>query len=118
LNEYDPLHFRQALDNGDWDGIYLEPTGGTTLTGFVQRDLRVKSVIPIAAPIWDASIYKYPPLCPQGPESYVEDPNNCKVTYAYFAADLAGAEDGFFDQQKDIAWREPLVKDQTLYMLN
>jgi hypothetical protein len=118
LNEYDPLHLRQALDNGDWDGIYLEPTGNRALTGFVQRDLRVKSIIPVAAPISDASIYKYPPLCPQGPESYAEDPNNCKVTYAYFAADLAAAEDGFFDQQKDVAWREPLVEDQTLYILN
>jgi hypothetical protein len=69
-------------------------------------------------PVWDASIYKYPPLCPQGPESYAEDPNNYKVNYAYFAADLAASEDGFFDQSQDVAWREPLVEDQTLYMVN
>jgi hypothetical protein len=104
--------------NGDWDGVYIEPVGNRPLTGFLNRDLRVRSLITVTAPVWDASIYKYAPLCPQSPESYIEDPNNCKVTYAYFAADLAAAEDGFFDQQKDVAWRDPLVKDQTLYMLN
>jgi hypothetical protein len=118
LSEYDPLHYRTVLSDGDWDGVYLEPTGNRPLTGFVERDLRVKSVIPMPQPVWDASIYKYPPLCPQGPESYAEDPNNYKVNYAYFAADLAAAEDGFFDQSQDVAWREPLVEDQTLYMVN
>jgi hypothetical protein len=98
--------------------VYIEPVGNRPLTGFLNRDLRVRSLITVTAPVWDASIYKYAPLCPQSPESYIEDPNNCKVTYAYFAADLAAAEDGFFDQQKDVAWRDPLVKDQTLYMLN
>lgn len=117
LSEYQPLHFRKTVDSGDWEGVYVEPTGNRSLSGFIERDLRVRSAIPVPPPVWDASIYKYPPLCPQGPESYIEDPNNCKVTYAYFAADLAAAEDGFFDQQKDVAWREPLVEDQTLYML-
>ena len=118
LTTYEPLHIRTVLSNGDWDGVYLEPTGNRPLTGYVERDLRVKSVIPVPAPVWDASIYKYPPLCPQGPESYVEDPNNFKVNYAYFSADLAAAEDGFFDPSQDVAWREPLVEDQTLYILN
>ena len=118
LTNYEPLHFRKTLSNGDWDGVYLEPTGNRPLTGFVERDLRVKSVIPVSAPAWDASIYKYAPLCPQGPESYAEDTNNYKVTYAYFAADLSASEDGFFDQSQDVAWREPLVEDQTLYILN
>jgi hypothetical protein len=118
LSEYEPLHNRTTLENGDWDGVYLEPAGSRPLTGFVERDLRVKSVIPVPAPVWDASIYKYAPLCPQGPESYVEDTNNYKVTYAYFAADLSASEDGFFDQSQDVAWREPLVEDQTLYILN
>lgn len=118
LQEYEALHNRTILTNGDWDGVYLEPTGNRQLTGFVERDLRVKSVIPVPAPVWDASIYKYAPLCPQGPESYEEDPNNYKVTYAYFAADLSASEDGFFDQSQDVSWREPLVEDQTLYILN
>ena len=118
LEEYQPLHFRQTADSGDWEGIYVEPTGNRPLSGFLAKDLRVKSAITVSAPVWDASIYKYPPLCPEVPESFDEDPNNCKVGYAYFAADLSAAEDGFFDQQKNIAWREPLVDDQTLYMLN
>jgi len=118
LTEYDPLHSRTVFTNGDWEGIYVEPTGGRPLSGFLERDLRVKSIIPVPAPVWDASIYKYAPLCSQGPESYVEDQNNFKVGYAYFAADLAAAEDGFFDQGQDVAWREPLVENQSLYILN
>jgi hypothetical protein len=118
LEEYDPLHYRQVQANGDWDGTYLKYTGNTGFSGFSEQDLRVKSLITIPAPVWDASIYKYPPLCPQDAVSYDENPNNCKVGYAYFAADLAAAEDGFFDQQKDVAWREPLVENQTLYILN
>ena len=118
LTEYDPLHSRTVFTNGDWEGIYVEPTGGRPLSGFLERDLRVKSIIPVPAPVWDASIYKYAPLCSQGPESYAEDQNNFKVGYAYFAADLAAAEDGFFDQGQDVAWREPLVENQSLYILN
>jgi hypothetical protein len=118
LSYYEPLHNRTVIGNGEWDGVYLEPTGSRPLSGFVETDLRVKSAIVMPAPVWDASIYKYPPLCPQSEESYVEDPNNYKVTYAYFAADLAAAEDGFFDQSQDVAWREPLVEDQTLYIRN
>lgn len=118
LTEYDPLHTRTVFTNGDWDGVYIEPTGNRPLSGFLEKDLRVKSVIPVPAPVWDASIYKYPPLCSQGPESFAENQNNFKVGYAYFAADLAAAEDGFFDQSQDVAWREPLVEDQTLYILN
>jgi hypothetical protein len=118
LSEYQPLHFRQTERSGDWEGVYVEPTGNRPLSGFLSTDLRVRSAITVPPPVWDASIYKYPPLCPHAPESYDEDPNNCKVNYAYFAADLAAAEDGFFDQQKNVAWREPLVEDQTLYILN
>ena len=118
FTEYDPLHFRQVFSTGDWTGIYIEPTGGPILSGFLERDLRVKSIIPVPAPVWDASIYKFPPLCPESDVSYDENPNNCKVGYAYFAADLAAAEDGFFDQSQNVAWREPLVEDQTLYTLN
>jgi hypothetical protein len=116
LSDYEPLNIRSTLPNGDWDGVYVEPTGNRPLSGFVTKDLRVKSAIPVPAPVWDASIYKYAPLCPEAPVSFAEDPNNCKVGYAYFAADLAAAEDGFFNQQSDVAWREPLVKDQSLYI--
>ena len=118
LEEYEPLHYRLTQTSGDWEGVYVEPTGNRPLSGFLNNDLRVRSAITVSAPVWDASIYKYAPLCPQPPETYAEDPNNCKVTYAYFAADLAAAEDGFFDQQKDVSWRQPLTKDQTLYIRN
>jgi len=118
IAEYEPLHYRQVFPSGDWRGVYVEPTGTGYLSGFLERDLRIKSVIPVAAPVWDASIYKFPPLCPESDVSYDENPNNCKVGYAYFAADLAAAEDGFFDQSQDVAWREPLVENQTLYVLN
>jgi hypothetical protein len=118
LSEYEALHHRTVVAGGEWDGVYLEPTGNRPLTGFAERDLRVKSVIPVPPPVWDASIYKYAPLCPQGPESYVEDANNFKVNYAYFAADLAAAEDGFFDQSQDVSWRQPLVEEQTFYVLD
>jgi len=117
LSEYDPLHNRTVFANGDWEGVYVEPTGNRPLSGFLERDLRVKSIIPVPAPVWDASIYKYPPLCQFGADTYAEDPNNYKVGYAYFTADLSASEDGFFDQTKDVAWREPLVEDQTLYIL-
>lgn len=118
LEDYEPLHNRQVRPNGDWDGMYLKYTGNIGFSGFDERDLRVKSLTVVPPPVWDASIYKYPPLCPEDTSTYAENPNNCKVGYAYFAADLAAAEDGFFDQQQDVAWREPLVKNQTLYMVN
>jgi hypothetical protein len=116
--EYEPLHYRQVQANGDWQGVYLKYTGNVGFSGFAEKDLGVKSLTTISPPVWDASIYKYPPLCPEASISYSENPNNCKVGYAYFAADLAAAEDGFFDQQQDVAWREPLVENQTLYMVN
>ena len=102
----------------DWEGIYVEPQGNQALTSFVERDIAGKSVTIVPPPVWDASIYKYAPLCPFEEETYLEDANNFKVNYAYFTADLAAAEDGFFDPQSDVSWREPLTKDKTLYITN
>lgn len=118
LSQYSPLHYRQTDSSGSWEGIYVQPQGNQPLSGFVEEDLAGKSVTPATPPVWDASIYKYAPLCPFGPETYTEDANNFKVNYAYFTADLAAAEDGFFDPQADVAWREPVTKGQTLYITN
>ena len=116
IAEYAPLHYRQVDNTGEWRGVYVEGQGTQALTGFVEQDLAGKTVTVMPPPVWDASIYKYAPLCPFGEETYMEDANNFKVNYAYFSADLAAAEDGFFDPQSDVAWRQPLNDDQTLYI--
>lgn len=112
LVDYDPLHCRQADTTspvnegyGDWLGIYVNATPCAVFSGFLINDLANGAVEGIAAPVWDASIYKYAPTCRNAPASYNVDANNYKINYAYFAADLSAAEDGFFDPQQEIAWR-------------
>lgn len=124
LQNYNPLHNRRAdvtspvLEGyGDWEGIYMVGLLTSALTGFVDQDIENGSVIPIDPPTWDASIYKYPPLTAGPPASFKVDMNNFKVGYAYFAADLSAAEDGFFDIQQDIAWRDPEISIKTGYVL-
>lgn len=124
LSQYNPLHNRRAdvssplLEGyGDWEGFYMVGLLTSALSGYVDQDVSDRLVITIPPPVWDASIYKYPPLTAGPPESFKVDMNNFKVGYAYFAADLSAAEDGFFDVQQDISWRDPNISARTGYVL-
>ena len=123
LIEYDPLHNRQAdvtspvtQGYGNWLGEYVNINPCVPLTGFFTTDLLNGSVDPVTAPVWDASIYKFPPSCENQPESYAVDANHYKVGYAYFVADASTAEDTFFDISQEAAWRYPITQPRTLYL--
>lgn len=124
LIEYDPLHSRQAdtisttgSGYGDWEGIYVNTDPCQVVTGFLFNDLRDMVVTQVPAPVWDASIYKFPPTCSSEPSTYSADANNYKIGYAYFAADMGAAEDGFFDVQQEAAWRYPVNLPKTGYLV-
>jgi hypothetical protein len=123
LIEYEPLHNRQANITssvgegyGDWEGDYVNVNPCVELTGFYITDLVDGAISPVAAPVWDASIYKFAPTCENDPESYSVDANHYKIGYAYFVADASAAEDGFFDPQQEAAWRFPVTQPKTLYL--
>jgi hypothetical protein len=123
LIEYEPLHNRQANVTssvgegyGDWEGDYVNVNPCVELTGFYITDLVDGAISPVAAPVWDASIYKFAPTCENDPESYSVDANHYKIGYAYFVADASAAEDGFFDPQQEAAWRFPVTQPKTLYL--
>lgn len=124
IGTYEPLHNRRAKTDlpvgkgyGDWEGAYLQPVPCTAISGYVTKDLKEENVFPIEAPLWDASMYKLPVSCEVAEESYKVDMNNFKVEYAYFAADLSCAEDGFFDIHQECSWRIPENNSKTLYMV-
>jgi hypothetical protein len=124
LVDYEPLHCRQADTDspvgqgyGDWLGIYVNSTPCAVFSGFLINDLADGVVEGIQAPVWDASIYKYAPTCQNAAASYSVDANNYKVNYAYFAADLSAAEDGFFDPQQQSAWRYKARNVMSSYVL-
>jgi len=123
LIEYDPLHNRRAdvtspvaQGYGNWLGEYVNINPCVPLTGFFTTDLLNGSVEPVEAPVWDASIYKFPPSCENQPESYAVDANHYKVSYGYFVADASTAEDPFFDISQEAAWRYPVTQPRTLYV--
>lgn len=123
LITYDPLHNRQAnvtspvtQGYGDWIGDYVNINPCVPLTGFFTTDLVDGGIVPVSAPVWDASIYKFPPTCDSDPQSYSVDANHYKIGYAYFVADASAAEDGFFDPQQEAAWRFPETQPKTLYL--
>lgn len=123
LITYEPLHNRQADTTspvgqgyGDWLGDYVNVNPCVPLTGFYTTDLIDRGITPVAAPVWDASIYKFAPTCENDPESYSVDSNHYKIGYAYFVADASAAEDGFFDPQQEAAWRFPVTQPKTLYV--
>jgi hypothetical protein len=124
LKQYDPLHERVADFSspvgkgfGDWAGAYAVGFECTGLSGFFEKDLEERNLQAVDPPVWDASIYKYPPTCPDALASYSVDVNSFKVGYAYFAADLSAAEDGFFDIQQEVAWRDPDLSVRSGYVL-
>jgi hypothetical protein len=121
--EYDPLHNRQAdvtspvtRGYGDWLGEYVNINPCVPLTGFLTTDLVNGGVSPVAAPVWDASIYKFAPTCENARASYNVDANHYRVGYAYFVADASAAEDAFFDISQEAAWRYPVTQPKTLYL--
>ena len=123
LVTYEPLHNRQAdvtspinAGYGDWLGVYVNVNPCVELTGFLETDLLNRGVEPVAAPVWDASIYKFAPTCESSPASYNVDANHYKIGYAYFVADASAAEDGFFDISQEAAWRYPVTQPKTLYL--
>ncbi len=120
---YEPLHNRQAdvtspvnQGYGDWLGKYVNVNPCIGLTGFFTTDLDNRSITPVEAPVWDASIYKFAPTCQNSPESYAVDANHYKIGYAYFVADASAAEDTFFDISKEASWRYPVTQPKTLYL--
>ena len=124
LVDYDPLHTRRADTSsnigsgyGDWEGIYVTTENCSTISGFLVNDLLNDVATVIPPPVWDASIYKFPPTCDTKPSSYRADANNYKICYSYFAADMSSAEDGFFDVQQEAAWRYPLTLEKTGYLV-
>jgi hypothetical protein len=123
LVEYDPYHnrlvdFDSAMGSGygDWLGEYVNINPCVPLTGFFTTDLLNNGLEPIAPPVWDASIYKYPPTCENDAASYNVDANHYKIGYAYFVADASAAEDAFFDISQEAAWRYPVTQPKTLYV--
>jgi hypothetical protein len=124
LIDYEPLHNRQAdvtspvaQGYGNWLGNYVNINPCVPLTGFYTTDLLNNGIEPVAAPVWDASIYKFAPTCESDPESHTVDANHYKLGYAYFVADASAAEDGFFDIQQEISWRYPETQPKTGYLL-
>jgi len=118
--EYDPLHNRLVDFSkegfGNWQGVYLNINACSFLSGYYVNDLLDGAVELIEAPVWDASIYKFPPTCDNPSKTYDVDANNYKIGYAYFVADASAAEDGFFDVQQEAAWRFAETQPQTLYI--
>lgn len=124
LKTYEPLHERLADTTspvgegyGDWEGDYAVVFECKTLSGYFEQDLEEKSIQLTDPPVWDASIYKYAPSCLDDEASYGVDVNSFKIGYAYFAADLSAAEDGFFDIQQEVAWRDPKLSVRSGYVL-
>ena len=123
LVTYEPLHNRQAdvtspvnKGYGDWLGYYVNINPCKTLTGFFETDLLDGGIEPVAAPVWDASIYKFAPTCENAASTYNVDANHYKIGYAYFVADASAAEDAFFDISQEAAWRRPADQPRTLYL--
>jgi hypothetical protein len=123
LINYDPYHNRLAILDapvgegyGNWEGTYVNINPCIPLTGFLSRDLMSRAVEIVQAPVWDASIYKYPPTCENEAASYNVDANHYKIGYAYFTADASAAEDAFFDISQEAAWRYPVSQPKTLYV--
>jgi hypothetical protein len=124
LVEYDPLHSRQAdvtspvnEGYGNWLGQYVNVNPCQLLTGHLVTDLLSGGVDPVAAPVWDASIYKFAPTCENEAASYNVDANHYKLSYAYFIADASAAEDAFFDFSQEASWRYPVSQPKTGYLL-
>lgn len=124
LVDYDPYHSRLVdfespvgAGYGNWVGDYVNINPCKPLTGFLTNDLLSNAVDPVAPPIWDASIYKYPPTCENNAASYNVDANHYKIGYAYFVADASAAEDAFFDISQECAWRYPVSQPKTSYLV-
>jgi hypothetical protein len=101
---------------GDWVGEYVNINPCVPLTGFLTTDLEDRGVVPVEAPVWDASIYKFAPTCENAKASYNVDANHYKIGYAYFVADASAAEDAFFDISQEASWRYPVTQPKTLYL--
>jgi hypothetical protein len=121
LIDYDPLHNRlvdfSSEGFGNWEGVYLNVSACSVLSGYYVNDVMDGAVEVISPPIWDASIYKCPPTCDNPSKTYDVDANNYKICYAYFVADASAAEDGFFNPQEEAAWRQPIKRETSLYVL-
>lgn len=122
LLDYEPLHNRQAdvvspvsEGYGDWVGQYVNVNSNVSLSGYLAEDLERNGVEPVAAPVWDASIYKFAPTCESEKSTYDVDSNHYKISYSYFVADASAAEDPFFDLSKEASWRYPVTQPRTLY---
>jgi hypothetical protein len=109
------LYLREKV-YGDWQGIYLNVNPCLPFSGYLVNDLEAKSLEYVAAPVWDASIYKFAPTCENEVSSYNVDSNHFKIGYCYFVADASAAEDAFFDITKEASWRYPIDQPRTSYL--
>lgn len=105
IQNYEPLHNRRAElsqplsspDYGNWVGMYFRSAACFDLSGFLVNDIEAGVLEAMSPPVWDASIYKFPPICGPSSSDNLEDVNHFKVGYAFFAADLSSAGEAVFD---------------------
>lgn len=107
LEEYSPLNERgvvlsSSLDQGfgEWEGNYYNLSECGELSGFLANDILSEKIQPVIPPVWDSSIYKFPPHCRVGRESGKTYSNNYVLGYAFFTADISAAGEPVFNFQK------------------
>jgi hypothetical protein len=101
---------------GSWEGVYINVNPSSRFSGYLVTDVENNAFSDVVPPVWDASIYLYPPTCENETSTYTVDANHYKIGYAYFVADASAAEDTFFDIAQEVAWRYPINQPKTSYM--
>lgn len=102
---------------GSWEGVYINVNPSSRFSGYLVTDVENNAFSDVVAPVWDASIYLYPPTCENETSTYTVDANHYKIGYAYFVADASAAEDTFFDITQEAAWRYPETQPKTSYLV-
>lgn len=119
ITDYDAYEQRTVRDiEGDWAGTYFKWQRRGPLTGYLVTDLEdyiLREVEYLEQPAGDASLIKTPNT--EFPDDTdVANFANYVVSYAYFTADLSGADEPVFDPVSKYNWREcniPRCKDGT-----
>ncbi len=110
--DYDGYEARKLNPNGTRPGAYFKfGDRGESLTGFLETDIVTYKLRPTDST--EPQINDTPPLLIPNIE-FPDDPDgasftNYTVSYAYFVADLSGADDPVFDPQKFFCHREKII---------